>query len=112
MVTVADKIDGKGNLHINGLAAGTYYLEETKAPDGFNKLANPIKVTIAKTSDTEWTISKNDTKEEDKIIDIENSTGSLLPSTGGAGVIVFAGVAILLVFGVVVSFIRDKRKAC
>lgn len=112
MVTVADKIDGKGNLHINGLAAGTYYLEETKAPAGFNKLANPIKVTIAKTSDTEWTISKNDTKEEDKIIDIENSTGSLLPSTGGAGVIVFAGVAILLVFGVVVSFIRDKRKAC
>lgn len=112
MVTVADKIDGKGNLHINGLAAGTYYLEETKAPDGFNKLANPIKVTIAKTSDTEWTISKNDTKEEDKIIDIENSTGSLLPSTGGAGVIVFAGVAILLVFGVAVSFIRDKRKAC
>lgn len=109
----AASIDGKDyNLHINGLAAGTYYLEETKAPDGFNKLANPIKVTIAKTSDTEWTISKNDTKEEDKIIDIENSTGSLLPSTGGAGVIVFAGVAILLVFGVVVSFIRDKRKAC
>lgn len=113
MVTVADKIDEKDyNLHINGLAAGTYYLEETKAPDGFNKLANPIKVTITKTGDAEWTISKDDTKEEDKIIDIKNSTGSLLPSTGGTGVIVFAGVAILLVFGVVVSFIRDKRKAC
>lgn len=113
MVTVVDDIDGKGyNLHLNGLAAGTYYLEETKAPDGFNKLANPIKVTITKTGDAEWTISKDDTKEEDKIIDIENSTGSLLPSTGGTGVIVFAGVAILLVFGVVVSFIRDKRKAC
>ena len=112
MVTVANKIDEKGNLHINGLAAGTYYLEETKAPDGFNKLANPIKVTITKTSDTDWTITKDGTNEDDKIIDIENSTGSLLPSTGGTGVIVFAGVAILLVFGVVVSFIRDKRKAC
>lgn len=115
MVTVADKIDGKGNLHINGLAAGTYYLEETKAPDGFNKLANPIKITIAKSEDTDvnnWTISKDGNEETDKIIDIENSTGSLLPSTGGAGVIVFAGVAILLVFGVAVSFIRDKRKAC
>ena len=100
------------NLHVNGLAEGTYYLVETKAPDGFNKLTDPIKVTITKTSDTEWTISKNDAKEDDKIIDIENSTGSLLPSTGGAGVIVFAGVAILLVFGVVVSFIRDKRKVC
>ena len=113
MVTVASGIEGnKYNLHINGLAAGTYYLKETKAPDGFNKLTDPLKVTITKTDEIEWTISKNDTKEDDKIIDIENSTGSLLPSTGGAGVIVFAGVAILLVFGVVVSFIRDKRKAC
>lgn len=113
MVTAASGIEGnKYNLHINGLAAGTYYLKETKAPDGFNKLTDPLKVTITKTGETEWTISKNDTKEDDKIIDIENSTGSLLPSTGGAGVIVFAGVAILLVFGVVVSFIRDKRKAC
>lgn len=106
-------IDGKDyNLHLNGLAAGDYWLKETEAPAGFNKLTDPVKITITKTGDTEWNISKNDTKEEDKIIDIENSTGSLLPSTGGTGVIVFAGVAILLVFGVVVSFIRDKRKAC
>lgn len=106
-------IDGKDyNLHLNGLAAGDYWLKETEAPAGFNKLTDPVKITIAKISDTEWTVNKNDTKEEDKIIDIENSTGSLLPSTGGAGVIVFAGVAILLVFGVAVSFIRDKRKAC
>ncbi|WP_270432772.1 SpaH/EbpB family LPXTG-anchored major pilin [Holdemanella biformis] len=106
-------IEGKGyNLHVNGLEAKDYWLVETKAPDGFNKLTNPIKVTITKTTDAEWTVSKDGTVENDKIIDVENSTGSLLPSTGGAGVIVFAGVAILLVFGVVVSFIRDKRKAC
>lgn len=106
-------IDGKDyNLHLNGLAAGDYWLKETEAPAGFNKLTDPVKITITKTGDTEWTVKKNDTKEEDKIIDIENSTGSLLPSTGGAGVVVFAGVAILLVFGVAVSFIRDKRKAC
>ncbi len=103
------------NLRVNGLAEGTYYLVETKAPDGFNKLTAPVKIKITKSTDTDvtkWTISKDGTDETDKIIDIENSTGSLLPSTGGAGVIVFAGVAILLVFGVVVSFIRDKRKAC
>ena len=109
-------IAGKGyNLRVNGLAEGTYYLVETKAPDGFNKLTAPVKIKITKSTDTDvtkWTISKDGTDETDKIIDIENSTGSLLPSTGGAGVIVFAGVAILLVFGVVVSFIRDKRKAC
>ena len=106
-------IEGKGyNLHLNGLAAGEYWLKETEAPAGFNKLTDPVKITITKADDAEWTVKKNDTKEEDKIIDIENSTGSLLPSTGGAGVVVLAGVAILLVFGVVVSFIRDKRKAC
>lgn len=106
-------IEGKGyNLHVNGLEAKDYWLVETKAPDGFNKLTDPIKVTITKDGDTNWTVKKNDVLEDDKIIDVENSTGSLLPSTGGAGVIVFAGVAILLVFGVVVSFIRDKRKAC
>ena len=108
-----ENIEGKGyNLHLNGLAAGDYWLKETEAPAGFNKLTDPIKVTITKTTDEEWTVSKDGTVENDKIIDVENSTGSLLPSTGGAGVIVFAGVAILLVFGVVVSFIRDKRKAC
>lgn len=103
------------NIRVNGLAEGTYYLVETKAPDGFNKLTAPVVIKITKSTDTDvnnWTISKDGTDETDKIIDIENSTGSLLPSTGGTGVIVFAGVAILLVFGVAVSFIRDKRKAC
>ena len=110
MITIKDKIDGKGyNLHLNGLAAGTYYLEETKAPDGFNKLTDPIKIVIEKNGDT-YTITAEGAN--GNILTVQNSTGSLLPSTGGTGVIVFAGVAILLVFGVAVSFIRDKRKAC
>lgn len=112
----AKNIENAGyNIRVNGLAEGTYYLVETKAPDGFNKLTAPVVIKITKGTDADvnnWTISKDGTDESDKIIDIENSTGSLLPSTGGTGVIVFAGVAILLVFGVVVSFIRDKRKAC
>lgn len=104
-------IDGKGyNLHINGLEAKDYWLVETKAPEGFNKLTAPIKVTITKTGDAEWSVSKDGTAEDDKIIDVENSSGSLLPSTGGRGAIAFAVIAALLVFGVAVSFIRDKRK--
>lgn len=104
-------IEGQGyNLHVNGLAEGTYYLVETEAPAGYNKLTAPIKVTITKTGDTEWTISKDGTEETDKIIDVENSTGSLLPSTGGMGTIAFTVVAALLVLGVAVSFIRDRKR--
>ena len=114
--SVVGTLDNKDyNLQVNGLAAETYYLVETKAPDGFNKLTDPIKVTITKSTtenEEEWTLTKGDAEQAPRVITVENSTGSLLPSTGGTGVIVFAGVAILLVFGVVVSLIRDKRKAC
>lgn len=109
-----ENIEGKGyNLRVNGLAEGTYYLVETKAPDGFNKLTAPVVIKITKSTDADvnnWTISKDGTDENDKVIDIANSTGSLLPSTGGRGAIAFAVIAALLVFGVAVSFIRDKRK--
>ena len=108
--SVATKVGNGYNLHLNGLAAGDYWLVETQAPEGFNKLTDPIKVTITKAGDAEWNVQKNDEPETDKIIDVENSTGSLLPSTGGRGAIAFAVIAALLVFGVVVSFIRDKRK--
>lgn len=109
-----ENIEGKGyNLRVNGLAEGTYYLVETKAPDGYNKLTAPVVIKITKSTDADvnnWTISKDGTVETDKIIDIANSTGSLLPSTGGRGAIAFAVIAAVLVFGVAVSFIRDKRK--
>lgn len=114
MVTVASKIDGQGyNLHINGLAAGTYYLKETKAPEGYNKLTKAIKVTITKSTtkdESEWTLAVENGTVDGKIVKIENSTGSILPSTGGMGTIIFAVIAAILVLGVAVSFIRDKRK--
>lgn len=104
-------IEGKGyNLHINGLEAKDYWLVETQAPEGFNKLTDPIKVTITKDGDANWTVKKNDKAEDDKIIDVENSTGSILPSTGGMGTIAFTVVAALLVLGVAVSFIRDRKR--
>lgn len=107
-------IDVEGyNLRVNGLAEGTYYLVETKAPDGFNKLTAPIVIKITKSTtgnEEDWTLSKNDVKEEDKIIDVENSTGSILPSTGGMGTIAFTVVAAILVLGVAVSFIRDRKR--
>lgn len=109
-----DSITSEGyNLHVNGLAAGTYYLVETKAPAGYNKLTDPIKVEIKKSTNeavNAWTLFNNDKNVDDKIIDVENSTGSILPSTGGMGTIAFTVVATLLVLGVAVGFIRDRKK--
>ncbi len=35
-----------GIFNINGLQAGTYYLKEVEAPVGYNKLNEPIKITV------------------------------------------------------------------
>ena len=107
-------IDGQNyNLRVNGLAAGTYYLVEIEAPAGYNQLTDPIKVEIKKSTNEDvnaWTLFNNDENVDDKIIDVENSTGSILPSTGGMGTIAFTVVAALLVLGVAVSFIRDRKR--
>lgn len=124
MVTVENEITANCgyNLHLNGLAAGIYWLVETKSPDGYNKLAAPVKVKIEKTGKTEWTVGKVTTEvtdegttdvtqvETDKVIDIENSTGSLLPSTGGLSTMILTVISIVLVLGVAVSFIISRRK--
>lgn len=38
--------DGQGRFEITGLAEGTYYLEETKAPKGFAKLTSDVQFTV------------------------------------------------------------------
>lgn len=113
MLSVKTEIATGVNLKLNGLAAGTYWLVETKAPDGYNGITAPIKITITKSGDTDvnnWTISKDDTPVDDKIIDIENSTGTILPGTGGMGTILFTVVGIVLILGVGASFVISRRK--
>lgn len=113
MVSVESEILSGMNLKLNGLAAGTYWLVETKAPDGYNGVTAPIKITITKSDETDvnkWTISNNDTVVEDKVIDIENSTGSLLPGTGGMGTILFTVIGVALVIAVAGSFVVSRRR--
>lgn len=103
------------NLHVNGLAAGTYYLKETKAPDGYNKIANAITIKIEnskeKTDINKWVLTSNGQEATDHIVTVENSTGTILPSTGGTGTIIFSIVAGVLILGVAASFIKDRKKA-
>lgn len=112
MVSVGTDINNKMNLKLNGLAAGEYWLVETDAPAGYNKLTAPIKVTITKSGDTDvnnWGLSKDDVPEDDKIIDVENSSGTILPETGGMGTVLFTVVAVVMILGVAISFIRSRK---
>lgn len=101
------------NLKLNGLAAGNYWIVETQAPEGYNGVTAPIKVTVTVSGDNDvnnWTISKNDKAETDKVIDIENSTGTILPGTGGMGTILFTVIGVALVIAVAGSFVVSRRR--
>ena len=92
---------GSANKHsatIEGLAAGkTYYLQEEKAPTGYNKLTERKAITVeAKAAG------------ENKV-DVENNAGIQLPSTGGMGTTVFAIVGLLVMAGAAVTLIIKKR---
>ena len=93
-----------GEAEVRGLKNGTYYLIETEAPAGYNLLSETIEVVVAG-SDT-------DTTKLTYKVDVGNSTGSLLPGTGGIGTRIFyiAGAALLL-GAVVVLLVKKFKKA-
>mgnify|MGYP004643214519 CR=1 FL=1 len=94
-----------GKFKIEGLDADTYYLTETKQPDGYNKLAAPVKVTI----DENGTVTMGDSTTPVTTVEIENKTGSLLPSTGGRGTTLFYILGGILVLGSAVVLITKRR---
>ena len=115
MVSVSTEISAgsRFNLKLNGLAAGDYWIVETHAPEGYNGVTAPIKVTVTVSADSNvnnWKISKNDKDEIDKVIDIKNSTGSMLPGTGGMGTVIFTVIGVVLVVAVAGSFVISRRR--
>lgn len=113
MVSASAAVGTGFNLKLNGLAAGDYWIVETDAPDGYNGVTAPIKVTVTVSADNDvnnWTISQNGNAEPDKVIDIENSTGSILPGTGGMGTILFTVIGVALVIAVAGSFVVSRRR--
>lgn len=94
-----------GKFTIQGLDADTYYLTETKQPDGYNKLSKAVKIVI----DEEGKITVDDGATSTKLVEVENKTGSLLPSTGGMGTTLFYIFGAILVIGSGVVLITKKR---
>lgn len=101
-----------GMIAVEGLDADTYYLEETKAPGGYNKLAGPVEVEISHTVTDEGVhmthTLKQDTTNVEKV-EIENKSGTELPETGGIGTTIFYVLGSILVIGAVVLLITKKR---
>lgn len=94
----------KGYASVDGLEFDTYYLEETVAPTGYNKLTEKQAVII----DSE----KNATVENIKVADVLNNSGSVLPSTGGVGTTIFYIIGgILIIAGVAYFLVRRKADA-
>lgn len=98
---------------INGLKAGTYYLHEIEAPEGYNKLTAPVKVTITETTGADgkvtgvtYKVGETD-QSTNETVKVENKTGSMLPSTGGMGTI---GLTALGVGVVALGVLAPKKK--
>ena len=72
-------------------------LPETKAPDGYNKLDDPIPVKVDGANAT--------------LITVANHSGTELPSTGGVGTTMFYIFGGILVLAAVVLLVTKKRMA-
>ena len=114
--------DKEGKIAISRLDADTYYLEETKAPTGYNPLTSPIEIKIEHSTMNETSASAtitykqqgtedsatNITSTENRV-EVENKTGTTLPSTGGMGTTLFYVVGGGLMVAAIVLLVTKKR---
>lgn len=105
-----------GNITIKGLDdAEDYYLYETKAPAGYNRLTEPVKFKISATYTSADSCPDVLTKVGDEAavtglkVSVENNAGTTLPSTGGMGTTVFYVVGGGLMAVAVVLLVTKKR---
>lgn len=94
-----------GTAMFENIANGIYYLVETEAPAGYNLLTAPVKVEVTAVKNTEGTAVA------DIPAQVENSTGSALPSTGGMGTTLFYVIGGLMMAGAAVLLVTKKRMA-
>lgn len=105
-----------GDITINGLDDATvYYLYETKAPAGYNRLTAAVRFEITATySDagdncTSVTATVNNDVQSSVSVNVRNNKGSTLPSTGGIGTTLFYVIGGGLMAVAAVLLVTKKR---
>ena len=105
-----------GSKVLAGFGEHAYYLYETKAPNGYNLLAEPVKFTFHTSAtmdlmtDPAWiTLNDSAIKLTGMQFDIANNSGTTLPETGGIGTTLFYVIGALLVVGAGVLLVTKKR---
>lgn len=105
-----------GDITINGLDDATvYYLYETKAPAGYNRLTAAVSFEITATySDagdncTSVTATVNNDVQSSVSVNVKNNKGSTLPSTGGIGTTLFYVIGGVLMAVAAVLLVTKKR---
>lgn len=92
-----------GSLTFQGLNPGTYWLVETKAPDGYKVMSKALKIVIEeKDPDTEQGYAEK--------VTILNTANVSLPITGGIGTLIFTFSGIALMGAAALLYIRSRRK--
>jgi len=96
-----------GQIRVVGFDNGTYYLEETVAPDGYNKLSARQKFIV---SDGNLDAVFNDgVYSTGSGVHVVNKTGSMLPETGGIGTVLFITFGAIVVLAAGVLLVTKKR---
>ena len=106
------KTPENGKFSIVGLDAGTYYLEETKAPAGYNMLKDPVEIVITADIDATTNVGTATVSYGENstgTVKVENKTGTELPSTGGIGTTIFYVLGSVLVVAAGVLLVTKKR---
>lgn len=99
---------------VSGLGTGTYYLKETEAPKGYNKLVKDIEIEISAnqgSGTTEWvsSIKQDGASITGTTINVLNNAGTTLPTTGGIGTTIFYLIGGGLMVAAAVLLIAKKR---
>lgn len=100
-------VENKEAVTISGLNKVSYWLEETKAPDGYNLLLNRQEVDMTQSSNYTATVA-GDTYTKDGV-QVINNAGATLPSTGGMGTTLFYVIGGGLMVAAVVLLVTKKR---